>query len=504
MTVPVAVSPSTKSPGTFLSVDLLGGAANPGSAALRILLIGCKNTADGDITADGEVRTVFGADDVLTSHGAGNIVHLAAKQLFGANGTAGVDVAAPASGGGATATATQTFAGTATENSTVRFRIHGRTLDVAWLNGEAVATFHARAVAAINALGNDLFTIASGVSPDIVHTAKSAGPWGNDVLLNASIVEGGGGISISANPTSLSGGTTEPDITNVLGLVTTRRYRRIVLCASNADASATGSSANPDRLLTHLLATNTGAQALLQVGLVGHTGTIANVSAGAVDRNSPEFEYVYCQDSEDLPGELAGAEAGDAMRWVALRPNYNRIGNRLNVLGPRDPVASKLTAAEIEALLNTGVSPIDLEPVTNEPFLVRPITTHSLNGANPDFRAFDMPDIDATFSVAEDLQVALATEFANASISPDLPAGADPLPPGVVEERDIKAFVIARLQFWANLGVIDRTKMEAALANGDFSFGINVSDATQFDIFGLANIIRPLAKIGLVLSKANN
>lgn len=503
MTTPIAVAPGVKTPGTYLSVDLLGGVANPGNGNQRILVIATQNTTGGDITDDTEVRQVFGADDAAVALGEGNVGHLAVDRIFAANGNAPVDVISPTAGAGAAATGTQTFSGSATENSTIRFRVHGRTIDVGWLNGEAVAVFQARAVAAINGRASELFVTVGGVSPDIDYTAKAFGPWGNDVRINASVVEGGAGITISVNPATLTTGVTEPDITNALATVATRTYRRIVLCASNADASATGSSANPDRLKVHINALDSGNQAKLQVGMVGHTGIIADVKAGAIDRNEESMQYTYGQDFEDLPGEVAGWDAGDAMAGVAIRPNYNRIGNQALLYGPADVVTSKMTGTEIEDLLRNGVTPIDLAPITNQPFLVRPITTHSLNGVNPDFRAFDMSDVDGTYSVGEDLQQVVPVEFANASLSPDLPPGADPLPPGVVEEKDIKAFILSRFEFWATQGVIDRTKLEAALLNDELIFQINATDPTQFDVFGLAFIIKPLAKIGVVLSKSN-
>lgn len=502
MTTP-AVAPGVKTPGTYITVDLLGGVSNPGNGNQRILIMSPQNTTGGDITDNTEVRQVFGADDAAVSHGPGSQAHLCSAALFAHNGLAPVDVVSPAKGGGAAAAETQTFTGPPTENSTVRFRIHGRIIDVAWLSGEAVSVFQARAVAAINSRTRELFVSVGGVSPDIDYTAKAAGPWGNDVLINASIVEGGAGIAVSVNPAKLAGGTTEPDFTLALATVQTRKYRRIIICVSNADASLAGGTSNAQRLVDHINTFETGNQAKLQVGLVGHTGIIADVKGGAISRNEEACEYIYGQDFEGLPCELAGAEAGDAMRFVAIRPNYNRIGNALKVLGPADPVASKLTAAEVEDLLNNGVTPIDLAPVSNEPFLVRPITTHSLDGTNPDYRAYDMSDVDATFSVAEDLQATLPIEFANASITEDLPPNADELPPGVVEVQDVKAFTISRLNFWAGRGVISRTKLDAALAANEMTWAINPSDATQLDIFGLAHIIQPLAKIGLNLAKAS-
>lgn len=499
--IPLAVAPSVKSPGVYVTVNLLGALANPGSAAHRGLLIAPKSSA-GDITADGEVRTVFGPDDVSDALGPGTIGHLAAKLFFLRNPLGSLDVVAPAASAGAAASATQTVDGTATENSTLRFRIHGRQIDVAWNSGETDLTFVTRAVATINAQGDDLFvTVSDGGAGDIDYAAKVAGPWGNDVKIKVSVVEGGGGISITANPTALTGGTTEPSFATALGLVTTRKYRRIIAICSNADASSNSATSNPGRVETHIDTFEAGAEAKLQVGVVGHTGTIADVKTGAIAKNNEAYEYVFGQTFEDLPGELAGAEAGDALRFIAVRANYNRIGNRLGLYGPEDQVAEKLTAAEAEDLLNNGVTPLEIEPLTGEIYVKRPITTHSLSGTAPDYRAFDMSDTDGMYSVVEDLQATLPVEFANCSITEDLPPGSNRLPPGVVERKDVEAFVLNRLQRQVDLGVVDANRLEESLEAGELIVEINDTDETQVDIFLPAKIVKPLAKFGLSASK---
>lgn len=495
-----AVASSVKTPGLYLTIDLLGGASNPSSGPDRILIMSPKNTSGGDGTANTEVRQVFGADDVADMLGAGNPGHLAAKKLFEHNGLALVDVIAPAESGGAAATSTTTFTGPATSNGTVRFRIHGRVIDVPWLNGESATTFAARAVLSINALSDDLFVTASSNTGDVILTAKSKGPWGNDVLINASILEGAG-TAVSVNPAALTGGTTEPDFTTALSNVDTLEYRRIILCLSNADATLATSSSNADRLKVHINSLNTGNQAKLQVGLVGHTGTTTDAKGGAVNRNEVAFQYVFGRSYEDLPSELAGAEAGDATRFIALRANYNRIGNKLNLKGPKDPVSSKLTASEVEDLLNNGVTPLDQEMGTNEVFVVRPITTHSLSGSNPDYRCFDMSDVDGVYTVARDLRAAVPQEFANVSISEDLEPNADPLPPGVVELKDVRAFYLARLEFWADEGVVNRARLRSEIEAGNFIFQIDSSDPTQVNNVLPFSIVKPLAKLGTVIRK---
>jgi len=500
MTVPVAVSSTVKTPGLYLVVDLLGEPANPGSGVLRGL-IACPKSAAGNITPDTEVRAVFGPEDVATALGAGTPGHLAAKRLFAAHGLASVDVVAPTAAAGVVATGTQTFTGPATQNSVVRFRVCGRIVDVAWNNGESVAAFHARAVLAINAIGDDLPVTAGGASPNLLYTAKFAGLWGNDVKINASILSGGGGIAVSVNPAALTGGTLEPDFTTALSNVSNKEYRRIVACVSNADAISNSATSNPGRLATHIDGNETGNQAKLQIGVVGCTDTIANVQVGAIAKNNEAFEYVYGQNWEDLPCELAGAEAGDALKFVAIRANYNRINNKLLLKGPRDTVADKLTANETETLLNNGVTPLDIEQLTGEKFLVRPITTHSLNGASPDYRAFDLSDTDGMYSVAADLRTALPVEFANTSITPDLPAGANRLPAGVTERKDVQAFVESRLGLHVNLGVVEGARLDSTIEAGELIVEINSSDASQVDIFIPIAIVKPLAKMGVVAQK---
>lgn len=500
MPVPLAVAPSTKKPGLYLTVDLLGANANPGLATLRGLLLAPKGTA-GNITANTEIREVFGPDDVATSHGAGTPGHLAAKRLFGHYGLLSLDVGAPTASAGSAATGVQTFTGTATVNSTISFRVHGRVIEVPWNAGETATAFGTRAAATINSFGADLAVTVAAATGSLTYTHKVAGPWGNDVKINASITAGGTGITISANPAALTGGTTEPDFTTILALVQTREYRRILVCLSNADATLNTASSNAARLAAHIASVASGSAAKLQVGVVGHTGVIADVQAGAVGRNSERMQYVFGQNFEDLPCEVAAAEMADAMRFVSQRANFNRIGNPLTLYGPRDTAADKLTDTEAESLLGAGVSPLDIEPRSRQVYTVRPITTRSLNGTAPDFRAFDMSGVDGTFHVASDLRGTLPVEFANASITEDLPPTVQRLPPGVVERRDVEAFVLSRLEAAVQLGIVDAGKLAARILGGELQVSINKVDDTQVDIFVPTDVIKVLAKLGVVVSK---
>lgn len=500
-----AVASSVKTPGFFLTIDLLGGVSGPGAAVNRALIIAPKNTADGDITPDTEVRQIFGPDDAAISHGVDGQGHLTAKGLFKKYPLASVDIVAPAVGAGAAASITHVFTTAPTESSVVTIDVKGIYVDVPWNPGESPTVARDRAVSLVNQKsGQGLPVIASAGAGagDLDLDARSAGPWGNDITTGMAFTVGGTGGVIAAGGTALAGGTIEPDFTNVLALVNTEQYTIIVGGLSNADASDATSSSNADRMRVHIEGLDSGLDALLQVGLVGHTGSIANVKAGAINRNSPVFEYIYGQAFQSLPCELAGEEAGDTLAGLAQRANYNRIGNEyLTLVGPKNIAADKLTGPEVEDLLNNGVSVVGLARRTNRPFLVKPITTHSLFSGNPDFRAHHMSDTYGAQFVGDDIRTAMPQEFPNASITPDLPPGDNDLPPGVVEEKDARAWVHSRMHLHADNGIVQRARLEETIASGELIVEIDSTDESQLNVFVPLKIIKPLAKIGAVVSK---
>lgn len=508
MTLPKAVTSSTKTPGFYLLINMLAGPANPGSAQLRGLLIGHKNASGiaNAITAQTEVRQCFGPDEVKDALGEGSPGHLAAIQAFAAFGSLSLDIVAPTAPTGATATITHTVSGTPTDTNVFEFDVAGRkTGDVSWAVGETIATFRARCVAAINGVRPLPVTASNGVggSGDIQIDAKSGGVWGNDITVGVTRKSGTGG-AVAAGGAKLTGGLTEFDCTTVLSLVGTTEYGAILLCTSNADVIDASTTSNAERVMSHIEAHKSGLGALLQFGFVACTGSIANVEAGAIGRNSVDLAYAYIQNGQSLPCEVAGWDFGDAMHWYQERANYNRIGNRApGLFGPKDTAGDKLTFNEIEDLLNKGVSPYDFVPNSKTDLaLIDPITTHSQDASgSPDFRAFYQSDTWGVNAVMRDLRVAVPQEFPNCSITEDLPAGADELPPGVVERKDVYNFVVSRLKAWATAGVVDGNYLQSVIDSGALAVEIDGTDKSQVNIFIPGRIIKPLAKFSAVFNK---
>jgi phage tail sheath gpL-like len=319
MTIPIAVSPGTLTPGLYLIVNLIAGAASPSIGTLRALVI-APVASDGDLTPDTEFRSGGGADSAAIAYGNGSPGHLLAKQLYAEHPTAVADFAgAPAAGGAAVGTLT--FTGEPSANTAVRIDVMGREFDVAWNAGEDVAVddvFRDRVVDAINQRSADLSVVATGTAAGVVTvTFKVNGNIGNDCKISANLLNPQSDTETAApnTLTALSGGSTDADLTALLANASGEEYHYIVAALSNADALATGASNNPARIIAHIESLNTGLNAMLQQSIVSSTTSLALAQAAAEDRNVGYAQHDLTINGRSLPCEFAGAEAGSRLSW---------------------------------------------------------------------------------------------------------------------------------------------------------------------------------------------
>jgi len=506
--VPQVVSASNPLPGLWLKVDMLRSASSPGTLGLRTLILTTPETGQGNQTVNTELRQVYSADDVKTAAGRCLGYHTF-KALFAKDPEAQVDLLVATESAGSAATGTLTFGGAPTSDETWRVWIHGFQIDIPWLVGESTTQIRDKAFPLINQYADDLFVVASASTAGIVTlTARSKGPAGNDITLRVQRVAGAGG-TCTPSAAHLSGGTTEPDFSTAITTMALKEYDYIVPCVSNADAQS-ASTSNPSRVSASILANSSGLGAKLQQMVVGSTGSIASAKTGAIARNDVAGEHITATSAEALPCVLAGAEAGDRARRRRVEYNANRIGSRLTgVAGSADPVGDQPTTPEAIDALNNGVTVCGYD-AQNNLVVIRPITTHSQDSSgNPDRRCFDVNEVDACYEVAKDLRTALPVEF----MSPDggqlkivrdrLSDGTDDeTPEGVIEERDVRGFIVDRLSgFWVRKGVIDGAALAAAVTAGTLQVKVNDSDPTQVDIFIPLKIIKVLAKMGVYVAK---
>lgn len=492
---------SSKSPGIGVRVNLVSGTKSAGGGVLRALLL-CVAASTGTATDHQLYESVAGPDEVATLGGAGSPAHLGAEALFAEHPTAQVDVVFMADPAGTAASEDIVFSGTPTQDRLVKLKIAGRLLTFTWFTGESATVAGDRAESIINGNGGKLPVTASNTTGTVTLTYKSTGTAGNDCLISAEL-EGGAGGSVAAGAAALSGGVGAVDASSALAVVTTIEYDYIIPECGNTDANAASDTTPIGRVETHMGTYDEGLNALLQQAIYGSTGTLSATKTGTAQRNDPRIQCVMWQSAQSLPFELACAEAGARMREVAIDPAVNRIGQeyRATLYGPVNAVTSKLTPPQLEDALNKGVSPI-MPLADGTPTMAQPITTYHVDASsNEDFRCYDTSQVDGVFAVVSDMRTFLPQEFPKAKLSEDLPANVQEIPPNVVQIKYIKAAGYARLRTWADLGVLDRNRLETEIAAGNVVFQIDSIDDSQVNVVLPLKTVPPLRKWSLVANQ---
>jgi phage tail sheath gpL-like len=444
----------------------------------------------------------------LTAFGQGTPGHLAAKRIYTQYPAAQIDFGAPTAGSTA-ATLDITATGSPSSDNAVEFSIMGRVIDVPWFASESADTFKTRAISYISAQVDNLsVTPSSGGSGITRLTFKVTGKIGNDCLVKAALVNAATSteaVSGAATLTPLAGGTTDPDFTNIATAAGGKEYHYILLCVSNADAALASSSANAKRVRNIMNNLNTGLSAKLQQAIIGSTGSEASAKAGAVNVDSPIVQHINAPNALSLPCELGARELGGRLAAISLDPAANRIGEVLDdIFGSPNVIADNPAQATTEDAIGNGVTFVGYT-ASGDPFVIRPVTTYSVdaNGAT-DRRCLDTQNVDGAYIVVRDIRDNIGAAFPKAKISKDAPSNSDPdVVEGVVEERDVKSWVVGRLRAWATAGVIVRERLEAAILDGSLVVQVDPADETQVNIVIPFKIVKGLAKIGVVGQRFN-
>jgi hypothetical protein len=240
-----------------------------------------------------------------------------------------------------------------------------------------------------------------------------------------------------------AGGSGTDTCANVINLLEAGEYRRIA-AAQNDATNAARWEAHADSesapLIDHL------EQVIFGLNSIGTTDPIALAQTTL----NAYLCSVYAQkNSRKHPCQIAAKVA--ALRCVAESTNpwtrYDGTWQDTTAQLWSDVAAHQLDVwshAELKALLNAGVAPIN--DFAGDTRIVRSICSHSLNGANPDYRCLDTADVSVSQYVRDEVQI-LAEENAqqNPGVGPDLPDGL-PQIAGISTPAIWNATVQARLE----------------------------------------------------------
>jgi phage tail sheath gpL-like len=498
MTITVAGVPaSRKTPGVNFNVVLGGSGTSAGNAPQRTIILGnmipnaitnsspAFSVAAGTWIVPGSPNTaleqpvfVSSPDDAATLFGRGSELSRMAAAFF-AQSPAGTLYACPvADAGGTAASATLTFATTATGAFTVRLKLLGNVIDVPVASGDTVTTIAAAVCDAIND-AQDLPFTAQNSSGVATITAKNTGPRGNTIVVDAyfvtstgtevrittsSTASGGGTTGAWSNTAALGGeitlaaGATQDTFANALTAIDPVRFDRIV--GSCIDATNIG------RIVTHVNTHAGPTVQKLEQAVCGSVDTYANAVTLATGQNASRLQVVWNHASVipawECATQVAAARlAGDAAVYSPALPGEsdnpaaNLDGLQLATVLAQRVIADQPTSTEIEGALNNGLTV--LAPSSARPgyaTVVRSITSRSLRNGTPNYAVLDTSSVTVPDYVADFLRADLATTFAGCKLAADSANGTPPRIALVVTPSIVRSHIAQRLAEMESDGIL--------------------------------------------------
>lgn len=443
----VGLSANYPIPGVYFELDFAQGPVAGSGSQRKAIILGNKTTA-GSATND---SVIYGPDtqtpcqteaDVINLFGTGSQLHRAYLQFAGVNSVTSLYFVAVSASAGAAASTTQTLATTATSNGNCRVWCGAQFVDTAISTGDTATTIATNIVASVNSQTRWPVT-ASNASGVVTYTAKNLGPEGNWIRMQALITPGTSSIATTTTLTSntfLSGGTTPDSNANALATIKPGNFYYIISCDS--DATNVGA-----------IVAQVNAQAEPTVGIrqrvfSGSMDTLANTITLAVGINAARDEIIWGQCDDYQPLELAayfaglyslleqGAPVGVNRKNFSLFPSDATDQTLWTLVPGRNGLAGAPTNANLVSALTNGVTPLSIATATGQTYLVKRITSRSLNGSVSDYRIRDAHRVSVCDFWGDDAVALTQLQFGGKDLLPN-PAQGQPPPPSIAVTPDI-------------------------------------------------------------------
>ncbi len=318
-----------------------------------------------NVTSEAQARTLFGAGSQL--HG------MVSAYLDNDKITELQVVAQEDDGAAVDATGKITIAaGTATEDALLSLYVAGREIRVVVSTGDDQDAVAAALAAAIQAESlSYVSAVVNGVSANEVDlTAKNGGENGNeiDVRFNYNDADAFPG-GISATITAMAGGAGNPDVDDVIAVLSETQYNIIANPYTDAGNLTKLENELADRFGP--IRQNDG------VAFAAKLDSLANLTTLGNSRNSPHSSIMGVA-GPSAPWEWASAYAGQVAKAGQADPA--RPFQTLPLVGIFEPSeAEQFTLTERNNLLFDGIATFRV--VGGQPIIERAITTYQTNNA---------------------------------------------------------------------------------------------------------------------------
>jgi len=421
VSIPVTgLSVNDPEPGEYVEINFAQGAASSGGGLRPILLLGNMSTA-GDATPD---TAIYGPpspfapvsplpfdteQDCINRFGAGSELHRMWRRVRKVNTTTPLYAIAVTASSGVAATKTITVAVTATANGSARCWLGDEFVDASITKGDTVTAIGLAIQNAYNSR-SDWPVTALATAGAVALTAKVKGPRGNWIRASVNIIGTGvGTTSDTVAPAYLTSGATADS--NVAALATILDLRFYYIVSAAEDATQFGA-----------LVSQLGTAALPTAGkrqraFAASIDTLANAVTIATGINSARAEYVWLQECDWTPAEIAANNAAIYALFEAGSPprcNFSQFGFQdsdaalWNIRKPRSG-HTPTRSDRVSALMN-GITPIGVLS-NGQTYIDKRITTRCLNGSNQDFRIRDAHKVTVCDFFADDLIAKDAAQF---------------------------------------------------------------------------------------------
>jgi phage tail sheath gpL-like len=457
-------------PGVYQEINFAQGNSSGFEGERVALIIGNKTTA-GSATTN---TVLYGPDtvvpmqtepDVISVFGAGSPVHRMFRRFVKVNQVTKLYAICVPESAGAQATGTITLTNTATAGGSLRIYVGDEFVDTAIATGDTPTVIATAAVLNVNAQTHWPVT-ASNASGVITLTHKTRGPRGNWTRFQAIVMTAAGATiataSSAATDAFMTGGTTADS--NATALTTIFSHYFYYIISEAEDATQVGA------LLSQV---NNQAQALTgtrQRVFSGSVDTLASTTTLATGFNGARAELEWHKAAPWVPGEIAANNAAIYALFentgTKPRNNYSGFGKDEKtkafwfVPPSRDATAAP-TRLDVKSALNNGITPIGVN-TNGSTYLVKRVTTRSLNGSTVDYRIRDAHKVTIMDFLADAAQSKLANQFSGKDLADDPPKGARPPGPDTLTPLILRGALLRLVDDFDENGMlqhVEDTKM---------------------------------------------
>jgi phage tail sheath gpL-like len=363
-----AIPPTLRVPFVAVEFDNTRAQQGPSILAYRVLMIGQK-LAGGSATADTAIR-VTSAEQIIPLAGRGSLLHRMGLAWFAVNRSTELWIGVLSDNGAGTAAAgTIVVTGSATSSTPIVLYLGGERIIVGVTNGDAQNTIATNIGAAINA-ALDLPVTAVVTTNSVAVTFRHKGTPGNFYDMRHSFQQGESlpsGVTLAI--TQLTGGATNPTLTNLLAAVADIWFQ----LWPHPYTDATNLGALEGELLTRFgpLRMQDG------VAITASSGSFSTLTTLGTGRNSQQSLIWAPPGASPLtpPWEMAAESAGLVALAASIDPARPFQTLALSRAMPT-AITDQWSFDERNQLLYAGIATTRLNPSATGIQLERAITTY--------------------------------------------------------------------------------------------------------------------------------